>query len=141
MTQPNPQPPIQPPTSKSLGGRGLCFAALALAFVGGCGVPDIEGQMTISQGVYGQTLGGCDTPGCSTRVYSGLEVTLFSDAAMTSVVGTSTSSGSGFYEIAAPAGHYWLKGRSVAGREIDIPSGLVRWDFESGPGGGIWREP
>lgn len=117
------------------------FAFAALLSLAGCsGIPNIEGRMTITQGVYGQSLGGCDTPGCSTRVYDGFVATLYSDAAMTTVVGTSTSDSEGLYEIAAPAGHYWLSGRSSTGTEIDVPEGLVRWDFTSGSGGGIWTE-
>lgn len=83
----------------------LSAVAVLVSLAAGCsGIPDVEGRMTITQGVYGQSLGGCDTPGCSTRVYAGLELTLSADAGGTTVIGTSTSDATGLYEIAAPPG-------------------------------------
>ncbi len=131
--------------------------ALVLSVAGwtvGCGVPDIEGRMTITQGVYGQLLGGCDTPGCSTRVLPDEEVAIF-DAPVTTGPVTATpidstrSDGAGFYELEAPAGHYYIawvddgsSGRAINTQigEIDVPTGIVRVDFTSGSGGGLWQE-
>jgi hypothetical protein len=119
----------------------------------GCGssaVPDIEDRVTITQGIYGQLIGGCDTTGCVERPLDYGDVAAFAEpvpsgpVTLTAVAQT-TVDDAGFFELTLPPGtHYlaWITDGAVhtSTTRIVVPTGRARWDFTSGPGGGIWQE-
>jgi hypothetical protein len=112
------------------------YALFALV-VCGCGLDrNIEGKVTISQGVYGQLVDGCDTTGCQDQPASGEQVTVYA-ASASSRYASATADGDGFYEIELEAGDYTLCTYSCT--EVSVPDGLVRYDWTSGPGGGHWE--
>ena len=58
--------------------RYVLFALL----VCGCGLDrNIDGKVTIDQGVYGQLVKGCDTGGCEDQPASGEQVTVYAASA------------------------------------------------------------
>ena len=108
--------------------RYVLFALLAV----GCGVDrDIEGKVTIQQGVYGLLVTN-DLPA------SNQDVTVFAVGAQ-SVFATMTSDHDGVYQIDLPDGEYTLC--TSACTPISTPaSDTVRYDWTSGPGGGSWQK-
>lgn len=102
----------------------------------GCGLDrDIEGKVTIQQGVYGQLVAKCGTSGCEDQPASGQHVTMYAASANGSYA-NATADGDGFYEIEVPAGDYTMCTSSCT--QITVPAGIVRYDWVSGPGGGQW---
>ena len=112
------------------------FALFAL-LVAGCGLDrNIEGKVTISQGVYGQLVEGCDTSGCQDQPASGEHVVVYA-ASESTTFASADSDDDGVYQIELPGGDYTLCTYSCT--PISVPeSSLVRYDWTSGPGGGHW---
>ena len=111
--------------------------ALFALLVCGCGLDrNIEGKVTIHQGVYGQLVQGCDTSGCQDQPADGETVTVYA-ASASNEYATATADADGFYEIRLDAGDYTLCTYSCT--EVTVPNGLVRYDWTSGPGGGQWQ--
>jgi len=106
----------------------------ALLLGAGCGGldGDIEDEITIEQGVYGQLLKGCD--GCTDQPAVNEEVTVYVPGHDDQSV---MSDGHGVYELGLPAGDYTLC-TSVC-TPITVPYGIIRYDWTSGPGGGTWH--
>jgi hypothetical protein len=103
----------------------------------GCGLDrNIEGKVTIQQGIYGQLVEGCDTSGCEDQPASGESVTVYAASASYSYA-SATADGDGFYEIELPAGDYTVCTYSCT--QVSVPTGIVRYDWTSGPGGGQWK--
>ncbi|HUS28717.1 MAG TPA: hypothetical protein VMZ53_09410 [Kofleriaceae bacterium] len=115
------------------------FALYALVLVGcGDGVDrDIEGQITIDQGVYGLLISGCDTSDCQDRPAAGEHVMVYSPG-LNTVYATGMSDRSGVYQLDLEPGDYTLC--TYACTPITVPaSDRVRYDWTSGPGGGHWE--
>ena len=111
-----------------------CWLIALLAV--GCGDAideNIEGQITIEQGVYGLLISGCDTSGCHDQPAAGEEVIVYAAGQDHQSV---TADDGGVYEIRLPAGDYTLC-TSVC-TPVTVPAGTVRYDWKSGPGGGAW---
>jgi hypothetical protein len=104
----------------------------------GCGLDrNIEGRVTIQQGVYGQLVQGCDSSGCQDQPAAGEHVVVYA-ASQSSVYASADADGDGFYQVELPAGDYTLCTYSCT--EISVPDhALVRYDWTSGPGGGRWE--
>jgi|SRR5678815_1090531 len=104
---------------------------LIALLVAGCGSgeSDIEGQITIDEGVYGLLLAdGQPAANRQLIVYAPGENLIHTRA---------TSNIDGVYQIELTAGDFALCADSctaVTVRELD----LVRYDWTSGPGGGFW---
>lgn len=136
--------------------RPLCF--LALVFLG-CGTSaDVEGQLTITQGLYGQLTQRCDGAGCLGAPKVGTPVAWFdtnpygaSDAGVkpTPKLETTTKA-NGFYELALDSG---ARGYLAVGEDRTngvqwftatsafVPRGLGRLDWHAGPGNdGTWTD-
>jgi hypothetical protein len=113
------------------------YVLLALA-VCGCGLDrNIDGKVTIEQGVYGQLVSGCDSSGCQDQPASGEHVVVYA-ASQSATFASADADGDGFYQIALPAGDYTLCTYSCT--EISVPDrSTVRYDWTSGPGGGKWE--
>ena len=113
--------------------RYLLFALL----VSGCGLDrNIEGKVTIGQGVYGLLVQGCDSSGCQDQPADGEHVTVYAASASTAFA-SADSDGDGVYQIELPGGDYTLC--TYACVPISVPgSATVRYDWTSGPGGGTW---
>ena len=113
------------------------YALVALVLCG-CGLDrNIEGRVTIQQGVYGQLVQGCDTSGCQDQPAAGEHVVVYA-ASESSAFASADADGDGFYEIALPAGDYTLCTYNCT--QITVPDhALVRYDWTSGPGGGRWQ--
>lgn len=130
----------------------LMIAALGMAACATQHLPDIEGQETISQGVYGQLVNGCDTPDCSASVAAGTPVFVFDerpDANTQAFSAMASSNGEGLYQVSLAAGTYSLcRGyfndqpsvmKYFFGPCVEVTVGTkVRRDWASGPGGGHW---
>lgn len=124
----------------------VLFLAGALAVTAGCNAPR---QPTITQGVFGELISGCDTLGCTDRPIGATTVELYTSdprptdggAAPTAVLST-VSESDGFYELSADAGSYFISiGPNVSYGKIDVSSGQkVQWNFTAGPGGGRWTK-
>lgn len=129
--------------------------ALPVLLLVSCGGLDknVESQVTITQGVYGQLLAGCDTPGCSTSYLPSRDVGLFDVQVVRNDAGVFpaplvhvTSRDRGFYEIGVDAGSFFLAiGQPDTARggtswftstSVRVPVGVGRVDWVSGPGGG-----
>lgn len=132
----------------------LLSLTFAVSLAGCGGIPDVEGRVTITQGVYGQLVSGCDTSGCTDRVITRGEVAAFdapppSGTLTRAPVARDAVDEAGFYELSLAPGTYHLawvvdegSGPGVHTRveAIVVADGIARWDFTSGPGGGIWQE-
>ena len=112
--------------------------ALLAVLVCGCGLDrNIDGKVTIEQGVYGQLIEGCDSSGCQDQPAAGEHVVVYA-ASQSTVFASADADGDGFYEIALPAGDYTLCTYSCT--QITVPDqSVVRYDWTSGPGGGHWE--
>ena len=115
------------------------FALFALLLVGcGDGVDrDIEGSITIEQGVYGLLISGCDTSGCLDKPAAGEHVMVYSPGEDI-VHATVTSDRGGVYQIDLEPGDYTLCTYACTPITI-VSSDRVRYDWTSGPGGGSWQ--
>jgi hypothetical protein len=115
------------------------FVLCALFLVGcGDGVDrDIEGQITIGQGVYGLLISGCDTADCQDKPAAGEMVMVYSPGE--NVVHASVRSDrTGVYQIVLEPGDYTLC--TYACTPITVRAAdRVRYDWISGPGGGHWE--
>jgi hypothetical protein len=122
----------------------LFVSAFSLSGCGSAGeAPDADALVTITQGVYGELGNGCDTPDCTPSASSGRTVDLLAEAPMNgmtpAILKSTQSDGTGFYQLEVDPGTYFLSiGEGVNGTEVTVPKGLVRCDWESGPGGGFW---
>lgn len=93
--------------------------------------------MTIQQGVYGQLIQGCDTSGCQDQPDGGEHVVVYA-ASQSSAFASADSDGDGVYQIELPDGDYTLCTYSCT--PISVPAqSTVRYDWTSGPGGGLWE--
>lgn len=110
----------------------LCLMALVVAGCGGFD-RDIEDQITIDQGIYGLLISGCDTAGCNDQPAAHEEVVVYVPGYEDQSV---MSDGNGVYEIVLPVGDYTLCTSSCTA--VTVPTGTVRYDWTSGPGGGHW---
>jgi hypothetical protein len=136
----------------------LMIVILAAGCGGGASLDhDMEKHVTISRGVYGQTLGGCDTLDCDTRYYVGCGVAVFTVAPKpgdtAKPVAQTLSSALGFYQIGltqdgtytlcagSPSGEDFLVQMSCSALQTSAAQPLVRYDFMSGLGGGNWSKP
>ena len=116
------------------------FALYALfASLLGCGDGvdrDIEGSITIDQGVYGLLISGCDTSGCQDKPAAGEHVMVYSPGE-SQVHATVTSDRSGVYQVDLEPGDYTLC--TYACTPVTVrASDRIRYDWMSGPGGGTW---
>jgi hypothetical protein len=101
----------------------------------GCGTTDPDEKVSITQGVYGSTIAGCDTSNCEDEVAD--DVLVYAKAPGGTVVAMTRSDDDGFFEIALEPGSYDLCVYNC--RQITIGEGeLLERTFISGPGGGIW---
>ncbi|MEW5741295.1 MAG: hypothetical protein AB1938_20400 [Myxococcota bacterium] len=136
--------------------RFVIGVALALA---SCGpAPDLESQLTITQGLYGQLTKRCDGDGCVGAPLEGTPVGWFSTSPWSTDGGVDpaplqeTKSGkNGLYEfpiesntkgyvavgqLEPTTGVHWLTATSVT-----VPKGLARVDWRGGPGPeGTWTD-
>ena len=120
----------------------LRYSLIVVAFagLGGCASLDqnIEDQITIEQGVYGLLISGCDTGGCQDRPAAGEHVIVYSPGA-NGPYSQVTSDDDGVYQINLVAGDYTLCTYSCV--QISVPDhDRVRYDWTSGPGGGLWSD-
>jgi hypothetical protein len=113
--------------------------ALSLVSLAGCGDGvdrNIEGQVTIDQGVYGLLVTGCDTSGCQDKVAVGEHVMVYAPGKSV-VFASATSDHNGVYQIDLEPGDYTLCTYSCT--PLTVPTAdRVRYDWTSGPGGGHW---
>lgn len=102
-----------------------------------CGVDrNIESDITIDRGVYGLLVKGCDTSGCVDQA-DGNEQVMILAPGQVGPAQTVTSDASGVYQIDLPPNTYQLCIYSCT--QVTVPpSGTVRADWTSGPGGGNW---
>jgi hypothetical protein len=128
---------------------GFCWIVLVLT---GCGSgidTRVEDRVTISRGLYGQLIGGCDTPNCQERYLVGGEVAVYPVGQAhdeTAPSATAVSDEHGFYQIALDPGAWAACTRYGTGdqarvgvcTEVQIGDGLVRKNHATGPGGGLW---
>ena len=82
-----------------LDGMRWCLIALLAVGCGDSIDENIEGQITIEQGVYGLLISGCDTSGCQDQPAAGAEVLVYA-AGRTSRA--SRQHDNGVYEIRPP---------------------------------------
>jgi hypothetical protein len=113
---------------------GIAFAiGLLLA---ACGDPvDPEAAVSITQGVYGLTIMGCDTSDCEDSRADDVDVYVRVPGG--AMVEQTKSDGDGFYQLAIDPGTYELCTYSCT--MVTLPPDVrLRRDWISGPGGGIW---
>ena len=138
-----------------MNGRMKTALLLAIAVLAGCtdSLPDIEGEQTITQGIYGQLANGCDTRDCEDTPAAGIPVFLMSSRP-TSETQTfdamALSNARGLFELPTDTGarvlcrgyynDYVTEQRYYFGPciELEVPVGTTRRDWYSGPGGGQW---
>ena len=127
-------------------GRWAALGASALGVLG-CGKAsiggDVEGLLTIGQGVYGQTVQVDDVcPGgvCGVVAVS-VEMTVTGPSLATAAMARSAGD-KGFYELALPTGDFQICVQRAFQpcTTFSVASGTrVRRDLEYGAGGGFWR--
>jgi hypothetical protein len=112
------------------------LAVAASVCATGCGGvdTDIEDQITIDQGVYGLLIAGCDSANCRAQPAANQDVVVFVPGADDV---SATSDGGGVYQVALPPGDYTIC--TDACTPLTIPTGTIRYDWTSGPGGGNWE--
>ena len=118
--------------------RILLGVLLVVSVVASCGGVDhdIEGHVTIEQGVYGLLISGCEMSGCEDQPAIGEEVVVFA-AGSSGYFSKVRSDDNGVYQINLVAGDYTLCISSCT--TITVPTkGKIRVDWTSGPGGGHW---
>lgn len=93
-------------------------------------------NVSIDQGVYGWLTTACDTGNCPQEPFANVTVNI-SAAGQTAVLATTKSDDAGVYSLALPAGDYQLCTFGCTAVTVP-PSTKVRWDWEAGPGGGLW---
>lgn len=130
-----------------------------LVLLAGCGTStEIEPQLTITQGLYGQLTQRCEQKDCVGAPREGAPVAWFDRSPYSSDGGVkptpvkeTTSGKNGFYELAldsnargylaiglpeASSGLQWFTATAAT-----IPRGLARLDWHAGPGNeGTWTE-
>lgn len=112
------------------------FLTGAVLTSSGCGHADAE--PTITQGVYGTLVLGCDAPGCSSSRIAGARVSAL-PAAVGLTERSAISDDDGFYEIALDPGEYVLLLDELGAEQpLALGAGVTRCDWVSGPGGGDW---
>ena len=105
----------------------VCVAQLSQA----CGFSrDVEGKVTLSQGVYGQITTGTDTGSSDDMYLPGVPVSLLSEDGTQTLTAT-TSDDQGFYQVRATVGMHQICGivlQETWCQTFYIPSGLRRID-------------
>lgn len=136
-------------------GRMKAHLLFVPAVLAGCtdALPDIEGEQTITQGIYGQLANGCDTPDCEAAAADGIPVFLMSSrptADTQTFDDAVVSNARGLFELSVEPGtrvlcrgyynDYSTEQRYYFGPciELEVPVGTTRRDWFSGPGGGQW---
>jgi hypothetical protein len=100
--------------------------------IGACGMDhDIESKVTIDQGVYGLLIAG-EIPAADQTV-------MVYRAGSPTVFATMTSDHDGVYQIDLVTGDYTLCTANCTPISTSS-SALVRYDWTSGPGGGVWQQ-
>ena len=113
---------------------------MALAcFALGCS--DESSTPTITQGVWGWIVAGCDTEDCDSSRVEGATVAAAPIDATSGPGGSSITDENGMYQITLTPGKYRLSrpGVSVATTDVTIKTGLTQCTWISGPGGGNWE--
>lgn len=124
--------------------RHFLFVLLAA-----CGPsPELEAQLTVTQGVYGQLTQRCDEPGCVGTPRVGTPLGWFDRSPFVTDGGvapepvlTTTSGANGFFELALDSN---VRGYLAVGREktsvgtswftataVTVPRGLARVDWQA----------
>lgn len=120
--------------------RSLCLAVLLYSAACNPGVPDITGDVSITQGVFGQATDSGTLVTKDASAVSGRVIELRQNQ---TVVGTTTSNKRGFFEIPAPAGAYTICLKVSASfdfcGDLTITTGTVHIDIEHGTEGYYWR--
>jgi hypothetical protein len=123
----------------------LALAAIALA---ACSTDDriercANDQVTITRGAYGMLIGGCDVEGCSDRLLVDEQVAAYppgqghwTDDTTSGSIAVAHTDQRGIYALALAPGTYDLCTYSCTTVTV---TGLDRFDWESGPGGGEWQ--
>jgi hypothetical protein len=95
---------------------------------------------TITQGVWGLIVAGCDTGGCDSNPIEGATVDAAPIMGTMGMGGSSKTDAEGMYQIELSPGQYQLTlvGMSVAETDVTIGTGLMECTWLSGPGGGNW---
>ena len=112
---------------------------LTVSLLAACGDSidmDIEGRVTIDQGVYGLLISGCDTSGCKDQPAMGEQVLVYA-AGSPGPFSQVRSDDHGVYQINLVAGDYILCTYSCTPITV-LANEKVRYDWVSGPGGGHW---
>ncbi|MGZ6139388.1 MAG: hypothetical protein ACXWLA_01885 [Myxococcaceae bacterium] len=131
--------------SQAIAGRRVIGAVVVGVL--GCGTTgighDVEGLLTISQGVYGQTYQVDDVcPGHACEV-SAVSVEMTVSGALLPSSATVQSGGRlGFYELALPVGDFESCVAQAFQRCTQFsvsPGQRIRRDLEYGVGGGFWK--
>jgi len=132
---------------------------MVFAMVSACGTStDVEGQLTISQGLYGQLTQSCTAKDCVGAPRVGTPIAWFDQSPYVNDGGVKptpvfegTSKANGFYEFALDSNvrGYLAIGelRSTNGIQyftatsVLVPKGLGRLDWHAGPGNdGTWTD-
>ncbi len=122
----------------------LSFSLAALPGCGDSTDPDSSFTPTISQGVWGKLVNGCDTSDCQSSPASGMNVQVLTTQPMMGStpmsIASATSNDEGYYEITVDPGDYFLYlNANVGWTAVTIGQGLSECDWISGPGGGNWE--
>ena len=126
---------------------------LPLLFLSGCLTSEIEPQVTITQGLYGQLTESCEGADCLGKPRVGAHVGWFATSPFTGTpepMFEVRSTTNGFFELnldAATKGYlaigvdrpgrvYWFTATATS-----VPRGLGRIDWQAGPGeDGTWKD-
>lgn len=98
---------------------------------------DVEDQLTISSGVYGQTTARDDVAAYNPIEYHQMSLAVFSSIDRTTPIANVTSSVNGFFEVALSPGDYAICTAFQRCSEFSVADGqCVRLDYEfsEGPG-------
>lgn len=101
-----------------------------------------DDEVTLTQGVFGKLVGGCDTTGCSERLLADAEIAVFTagHAEGAAPVAMATSNTRGMFVIEVPVGNYDVCIYTTSCVTIAITQNETRrYDFTSGVGGGQWE--
>jgi hypothetical protein len=110
---------------------------LALVLVVGCGVDrNIESEISITHGVYGQLVEECADVGCQARPSVGTTVSAYGPLGSSQVLSANDSNRDGVYQLAV-TGDVWLcTPADCTTAMVHVPaSALVRYDWSSASGG------
>lgn len=114
-----------------------------LVLVTACGLDrNIESEVQITHGVYGQLVHACDVATCQDQPLAGVEVSAIIPGARAPIA-TNTSNADGVYQLGVISGDYFVcTPSSCTPAAIYVPEhDRVRYDWLSGPNGGRWQHP